>query len=121
MLQDLVWLDTYPFIAVLYYYTWALALLNPRLKLLFGRTHDNYLEWAEANPELNGKLRIAIEIAPGWLSFRNLHTVFSSPWLFARSGDPRRSDADRSVVCDRLCAFSLELFDEWFGEKGVDL
>ena len=124
-LCDLVSLARSPYIAVCQYYSGLLSAPDdaPRLRLLWGRSHASYKEWALARPEAELRLRRTIKTAASWVSYRQMRAGFCLPWIAAGVADTREPLAVRSALADSIYALkdATELQDEWFGEVLLEL
>lgn len=108
---DLLWYPASPATRVLQYLSCLLDGSAPRLRLLWGRRHNSWEEWCEAEPDALATFRRAVCVASGWVFIRFQQSYLSYPWLLANVVDTRRPMAERRAVAQEFLDAPEESLD----------
>ena len=124
-LCDLTWLPASPVVRVRQYLSQLLNASHddepaPRLVLLWGRTHSNYAEWANDNPDVNDQLRRTVSCADTLVDKAHHRSSMSLPWVVTGVVDTRRSEDDQAMVAQGVRDSDPETRDPWFTEKFLE-
>ena len=116
-LCSLAWDVASPATRVLQYLSSVMEGTAPRLKLLWGRSHDSFLEWAAACPAHLAMLRRVCACVSSWVWARHLEPYMRWPWKLAGLVDARRPTEDRRQIAHDFCAAPSDALDESFSRR----
>ena len=86
----------------------------PRLRLIWARKYESFLEWCENEPDELFLVRRVTGCMDGLFWLRFMVNMMRRPWLWAALGDHRRQDRD--LVGLQLFNLSPEQQGNWFAE-----
>ena len=128
---DMTWLETSPYVRVLQYLSQLQAGQGHRMILLWGRSHESFEEWAEAEPDTLLRFRRTCECASAWICQRHHRDSCSMPAQLVGVVDKRRPlDERQELVQHKNIGQKYTTLDNdfevwnWFGDvcavQGLD-
>ena len=115
-LCDLVWPQRSVIVRVQTYLSFLLSGRAPRLKILYGRTHRSYAEWARDCPSENEQFRRTVVAASSLVEMRHMRPAFSAPWPAAAAADHRRPLENRRAIVMSYLATPSECRDQLWSD-----